>query len=104
MYWLSSVSNVTQLDVQFSDVIVLWQSEVIVLFVRPSDVTNSEYKLRKFSNSLTFYFKILGWINELTRRVEPMIMEPVLRSKQKQLFSSIPPDLEENTPVFFQSH
>ena len=35
-----------------------------VLFIRPSDVTNSEHKLRQFSNSLTFYFRILGFICE----------------------------------------
>ena len=29
-----------------------------VLFIQQSDVTNSEDKLRQFSNSLTFYFRI----------------------------------------------
>ena len=31
-----------------------------VLFIRTSEITNSEHKLRQFSNSLTFYFRILG--------------------------------------------
>ena len=37
----------------------MWQSGVNVLFIRKSDVTNSKHKLRQFSNSLTFYFRIL---------------------------------------------
>ena len=45
-------------------IIVLWQSGVNVLFIRPSDVTNSEHKLHKLSNFLTFYFRILVW-NEI---------------------------------------
>ena len=38
----------------------LSQRGVNMLFIRPSDVTNSEHKLRQFSNSLTFYFRILA--------------------------------------------
>ena len=55
----SSVCIVSRRDVQFSDIIVLWQNGVNVLFIRPNDVTNSEHKLRQFSNSLTFYFRSL---------------------------------------------
>ena len=61
MYFTSSVCIVTRRDVQFSDIMVLSQSGVNVLFIRPSDVTNNEHKLRQFSNSLTFYFRILGY-------------------------------------------
>ena len=64
MYRTSSVCIVTRRDVQFSDIIALWQSGVNVLFIRPSDVTNSEHKLRQFSNSLTFYFRILVYVYE----------------------------------------
>ena len=39
--------------------IVLSQHGVNVLFIRPSDVTNSEHKLRQFSSYLTFFFRIL---------------------------------------------
>ena len=60
MYCTSSVCIVIWQDVQFSDIIVMWQSEVNVLFIRPSDITYSEHKLRQFSNSPTFYFRILG--------------------------------------------
>ena len=70
MYCTSIVCIVTRRDVQFSDMIVLWQSEVNVLFIRPSDVTNSEHKLRQFSISLTFYFRILGSVIYLGREQE----------------------------------
>ena len=48
-------------DVKFSDIFVLWQRGVNVLFIRPSDVTNSKLKLRRFFNSLTFYVRILNY-------------------------------------------
>ena len=55
----SSVGIVTRRDVQFSDIIVLWQSGMNVLIICLSDVTNSEHK-SFISNSLTFYFRILA--------------------------------------------
>ena len=49
------VCIVTRRDVQLSDIIVLWQSGVNVIFIPLSDVTNSEHKLRQFSISQTMY-------------------------------------------------
>ena len=55
MYCTSSVCIVTRRDVQFSDIIVLWKSEVNVVFIPLSDVTNNEHKLRQFSIYQTMY-------------------------------------------------
>ena len=55
LYSTSSVCIVTRRDFQFSDMIVLWQSGVNILFIPLSDVTNSEHKLLQFSIFQTMY-------------------------------------------------
>ena len=53
MYCISSGCIITRRDVQF---------QILLNCDRPKDVTNSEHKLRQFSNTLTFYFIILGYM------------------------------------------
>ena len=50
------------------------QSGVNVLFIRPSDVSNSEHKLRQFS--LTFYFRILVSVSRTLYTVTLSFLPP----------------------------
>ena len=72
MYCTSSVCIVTRHEVQFSDIIVRWVVTkwwCVCIFYqvysfcvwRHQHITNTVHKLRQFSNSLIFYFRILGF-------------------------------------------